>query len=122
MGYNLWLSQDAAYTLGRRLGSGSTERIEGRRVRGERRDDFSEPELNRIEALMDEVAIRLERKRLESPVETSVSSSFAGGDARPTAPSQGDAKQRPNRDSGGTDPLKARESLSRGTTVRQIGI
>ncbi|HST25940.1 MAG TPA: hypothetical protein VLJ76_08110 [Gaiellaceae bacterium] len=60
MGYNLWLSEDVAYTLGHRMGSQADAADDARSDEPAR---LTAVEAERIDLLMVEVAHRLETTR-----------------------------------------------------------
>lgn len=67
MPYNIWLSEDEVYTLGRRLRPSDPSKTTAQNeVRLDHADQRNEPDMERINALMDELAARLNRRRLET--------------------------------------------------------
>jgi hypothetical protein len=67
MGYNLWLSEDSIYTLGRRLRRCDTrKRVRESEVCPARPELHLDSDMTKINALMDELALCLERRRLEA--------------------------------------------------------
>lgn len=67
MAYNLWLPGDEVYKLGRRLRSHDPSETTARNQVGlDRADQQAERDMVRINALMAELAARLNRRRLEA--------------------------------------------------------
>jgi hypothetical protein len=67
MAYNLWLSEESVYTLGRRLRPRDTrETVQEAEVRLARPELHADSDLTKINALMDDLAARLRRRRLEA--------------------------------------------------------
>jgi hypothetical protein len=60
MGYNLWMSEDSHYTLGRRIGTQAGETPAAPEQRTDAAAQPSAVEMDRIASLMEQLARRLE--------------------------------------------------------------